>query len=369
MDTLALARNWADRTGKKGLSRAISSRISMARNRFSSYGMPSRFSKVLRLSNRVRQKAARSFTMNKRRRSPTTAIGVTEQYDARTIYRRKRMSRGKRKAWKKFSRKVLAVSEKGLGTQQCLFNTPVTFSETGAGNQLIAAVSLYGLRSTNTLFNDLRSLSNSIALAATTVNSGLAVGESSNIIFKSGILDITIRNASTNNGAPDSAARLELDIYELQVSRTAEESGATYNTIQEIFSQNDANTLTIGGAGTEITQFLRGATPFDLSYSLSRFGIRINRKTKYTIANGDQITYQMRDPRRYVLPFREMSNKDGFNRPGMTRVIYMVAKLCPGLTVGPIGAPGVYQQIVNVGATRKYTFKVENWSEDRTIYL
>lgn len=367
MDTLVSARNWANRTGHSGLSRAISSRISMARNRFGPYA--GRFSKALRLSSRMRQKAARSFTVNSRRKSPTTAIGVTEQYDARTIYRRKRMSRGKRKSWRKFSKKVLAVSEKGLGTQQVLFNTPVTVTETGAGNQLIFSVSLYGLRSTATIHNDLQSISAFIAGAATTPTSGLAVGDSSNIIFKSGILDITIRNSSTNNGAPDSSARLELDIYELQLSKTAEETGSNYNTIQEIFDQNFARTLAIGGSGTEISQFLRGATPFDFSYSLSRFGIKINRKTKYTIANGDQITYQMRDPRRYVMPLREMSNKDGFNKPGMTRVIYMVAKLAPGLVVGPIGAPGVYQQNINIGVTRKYTFKVENWSEDRTIYV
>jgi len=365
---LALQRNTAQRLGARGLVQSLNRNIQMARNRFASYN--GRFRRSLRLATSARQRAGRAFTTGSRRRSKTIGVGVTEQYDAKTIYRRKRMPAKKRRRWRAFNKKVLAVSEKDLGTQQVVFNVGITSTETTAGNQLVTSVALFPLQSTTSWYNDLTNISGFIANAATTPSTGLAAGPSTKVIFKSGILDLTLRNASTNNGAPDSLARLEVDLYDISVRHTAEELGSTYTTLQNLFAQNEAQTLPIGGgATTEIAQNLRGCTPFDLSYVLSRFGVRINRKTKYTIANGDQITYQMRDPARYSLNLREISNQDGFNKPGMTRMIYIVAKLPPGLTVGPIGTPGVYQQILNLGNTRKYTFKVENWSEDRTAYL
>jgi len=207
------------------------------------------------------------------------------------------------------------------------------------------------------------------AAADNSVAKGLAIGPSSKIIFKSAVLDMTIRNASTNNGSPDAAARLELDIYECTCRHTAEETGATYATPSNMFIENPAQTEPIGGGATvEISNNLRGVTPFDFSYTLSRFGIRIERKTKYTIANGDQITYQMRDPIRRSSTQRELGNQDGWNKPGWTRFVVLVGKVAPGLTVGAVGTPGTYQQIINVGLTRKYVFKVENYTEDRTAY-
>ncbi|QDJ95262.1 capsid protein [Capybara virus 28_cap1_2580] len=301
--------------------------------------------------------------------------GVTEQYDARTIYQRSRMPRRQRRRWRRFRSKVLAVSEKELGTQQVVFNKVATYTNAVAGNQLLASMALYGLRSsTETLYNDLRGIGSLYGVTVSTTPStpavGLPVDNSSKLIFKSAVLDLTIRNSSfygTSPPQPASEARIELDIYECQIWHTAEENGLTYDTLGDLFQENPARTPAIGGVGTEITIGLRGVTPFDLSYVLSRFKVKINRKTKYTIGNGDQITYQVRDPKRRVETLRELTNQDGFNKPGWTRVLFLVGKLSPGLTIG--GTASTYTEQITVGITRKYVFKVENYTEDRTNYI
>ena len=38
-----------------------------------------------------------------------------------------------------------------------------------------------------------------------------------------------------------------------------------------------------------------------MTYSLSRWGIKIWKKTKYLIPNGDVITYQMRNPQFFTV--------------------------------------------------------------------
>lgn len=305
-----------------------------------------------------------------RQRRGTSGIGVTNHYDARQVYRKKRMPRGRRRRWKKFSRKVSFVAQKSWGTQQLVFNNSAVFSNTTAGNQLTGDFGLYGLRSSASAFNDLKAIGDAFNAAIGTGGTGLIVDPSTKIYFHSGILDVTIRNTSTfqTGGvqSPAGEARLELDIYEISMRHTAEETGNTYNTLRDIFDTNESQTLAIGGALSEISRVKRGCCPFDYSYALSRFGVKIWKKTKYTLSNNDQMTYQIRDPKTHVTENRELVNQDGFNKPGWTKIVYFVGKLAPGLTIG--STDGTYQERVTVGLTRKYTCKVSNYSEDRTLY-
>lgn len=327
-----------------------------------------------RARNGFRQRSNRSFTLAQRRgvKYPTSGVGVTTQHDQRRVYTKRRMPRRMKRRWRKFSKKVLAISEKDLGTQQVMFNKQVNASNNLAGNQTIFSCALYGLRSaTASHFNDLQQIATYNANAATTSSTGLFVGESTKILFQSAILDLTIRNGSTffdgTTTGPSPYARMEVDVYELTMRHTAEEQGAAYDTIDSIFNQNQQRTLPIGGGATsEIIYDRRGVTPFELSYALSRFGIKIWKKTKYQISNGDQITYQMRDPRRHSVVQREMQNQDGFNKPGLTKILYVTGKLAPGLTVG--NTANTFQEALNIGITRKYMYKIENWTEDRTAF-
>lgn len=361
---LAVAR----RLGYSGIANSIMRRVGRYRNRF--YQSPN--SALTRSAAVARQRAARSNVLTMRRRKrQTTGIGVTEQHDSRLIYRKSRMPRRQKRRWKLFRNKVLAVSEKDLGTQQVVFNKTLTNTQNVDGYQTLVSFGLYTLKSNQTHYNDLNHISDYYTNAVTTPATGLTVDPSSKIIFKSGVLDVTIRNSSTYyNGTANvsaSEARLEVDVYEMIMRHTAEETGTTYNVIEDIFNQNKTVCSAIGGgATTEIDYGLRGVTPFELSYALSRFGIQILRKTKYQISNNDQVTYQMRDPRRHSTTLKEMRGQDGFNKPGWTRLVYIVGKLAPGLTLG--STLGTYQATLQVGITRKYTMKVENYTEDRTAY-
>lgn len=335
-------------------------------------GGPSGLRPISALGRRMRQSTL-SFTQQKRRKkTPTSGIGVTDHYDARLIYRKSRMPRYRRRRWRQFKNRVHAVAEKDMGTQQMLFNITRDVTNTTSGNQLVSSLYLYGQRSANSGGgNDMLDIGTVVGAADTTVQKGLAVDDSSKVMFQSGILDVTIRNASyIFNGAtnqPDSLARLEVDIYELSMRKTAEDHGNVYSDITSVLDQNQTKTKPIGGAGTEIAVQTRGSTPFDFSYSLSRWGIKVWKKTKYTISNGDQITYQVRDPRRRVTTLDELKTADGFNKVGWTRCILIIAKLAPGLPIGI--AAGNYTEKLSIGITRKYTFKIENYSEDRTLYL
>lgn len=355
--------NLARRRGAVGLARSLYARYGSSRNRmYGSYtGMGA--------ARRVAQRAARSYTMTRRRKTTSSGMGVTTQHDSRLIYRKKRMPSYKRRSLRAFSNKVNWAQEKDLGTQQYVINQLSTFNNTTSGNQVTADLSLYAFQSTNNRHNDLRDLSAFIAGAVTTPGTGLAVDPSSKIIFQSAILDVTIRNGSTFNGTSGSNARLEVDVYEMTFGTELAENGSFFPALianDGLFAQNPTQTYSIGGAGTEISREKRGVTPFDLSYVLSRFKGKIYKKTKYQLSSGEQVTYQMRDPKRRVCTLRELQTQNGNNKPGWTKWLYITARLSPGLTVG--AAVDTYQEVINIGMTRKYVYKVENYTEDRTQY-
>lgn len=319
----------------------------------------------------MRFRNGRSRTTTRTKKQTRSGVGVTTQHDARLIYRKRNMPRFRKRRWKRFRNKVLAVSEKDLGTQQVVFNRVLPSAvNVDPTKQYVQDFALYSLQSSsNSFFNDLKQISSYLASAADTAGTGLAIDPSTKIIFQSGILDVTIRNTSTNNGAPDSQARMEVDVYELTMRHSAEEVGAAYNSLQAVLGTNISQTKNIGGGAVgKIDYTLRGTTPFDLSYALSRFGLKIYKKTKYQLSNGDQVTYQMRDPVRHSVVFREMQNQDGCNYPKLTKFVLVIGKIAPGIVIGGLGTPNVFQENLTIGCTRKYTFKVENYTEDRTAY-
>lgn len=360
--------NWARKTGRVGLAGSILNNYNRGRNAF-------RFASNLAsgLRSRMRQRNARSNTMSRRRKAVTSGQGVTDHFDARLIYRKKRMPRGRRRRWKGFVKKVNAVAERDLGTQTVVFNRLLTASNSTAGNHILTDFSLYGLASSQFEHNDLKKISDLYSAADNTVSKGLALNASSKIVFHSGILDVTFRNSSTFfDGTSTRAAtelKLEVDVYELTCNMTSSEmSGTIFNNLRGFFDIDVNKTEPIGGGATaEIGRSQRGVTPWDFPFSLSRFGLKIWKKTKYQLSNGDTFTYQVRDPRRHVASLDKLNQTDGFNMPGWTRIILVIAKAAPGLTVG--STANTYSEKLDIGITRKYMCKVENYTEDRSALI
>lgn len=328
-------------------------------------------------SRRIRQRVGLSrtntFTRTQGRRKSTSGQGVTLQHDARMIYRKKSMPRRRRMRWKRFRNKVNAVAEKDLGSRTVVFNRSLGFNNETSGNQTVGSLTLYGQTSTESHHNDLNNISGMENSADPTAAAGVTVDPSTKILFQSAVLDITIKNSSgigTVSGlAADYRGKMEIDVYELSVRKDVVDTTTPRVTFEQLLDQNSVTTKSIGGAGTEINQSLRGVTLWDCTYSLARYGIKVITKRKYFVSNQETITYQVRDPKRRVTTVKGISDESGFNKPGWTKIIYIVGKLVPGLPIGNPATPGNWREEVTVGVTRKYFYKVEGISEDRTRFV
>lgn len=321
---------------------------------------------------RARMAAQRTFSRSRtmtRNRRQTNGLGITTQHDERRIYRKKSMPRRQRVRWKRFKNKVLAVSEKDLGSRTTLFNAGYSFGNVDPAAHNNFGIALYSNTSTTAYLNDLDTIVND-EVGAWTAATGAVVDKQSKFIFKSAILDLTFRNSSTFTAIatpnPDSSAKLETDVYEILVNGITDDASGTYQTLTALFTSGAADTLTTGGAGTGIAANRRGSSPWDFPAALSKFKIKILKKTKFMTPNGDTFTYQMRDPKRRVATKQSLDVANGCNKQGWTRWIWVISKLVPGLAVGT-GA-GTYQESLDVGITRKYFYKIEGVSEDRDIF-
>lgn len=314
--------------------------------------------------------AGRNRMMTRRRNQVKSGQGVTTQYDRRQIYSKKSMPRKKKRIWRKFVKKVHAVAEKELGTRTVLFNSTYTTTSNTVGQQGLVSFALYPLRSASGQLNDLFAISGLENTGDPTSAGGGNVDDTTMYMFQSGILDLTIRNVSDlQTGAAvftqTGEAKIELDIYEVSVRKNARDATGNFNSLVSLIQDGEiAKTIAVG---TGLTYNQRGTTPWDFPVALSKFGIKIWKKTKFFIPNNDTITYQMRDPKRHTVQRRSLTQSEGCNMPGMTRFILIQFKLVPGLTVG--SAVGEYRQRIVTGVTRKYMYKIEGFNDTRDSFI
>jgi len=322
---------------------------------------------------RVRPRSSRSFTQTRTQRRQRSGQGVTTQRDERRIYTKRSMPYGQKRQWKRFTNRVHAVSEKDLGSRTVVFNKLQAFSNVTSGNQGVAYCALYSANGTGDSFMaDLNSMSALENTGNPTSAAGITVADTTKWIFKSGIMDVTLRNTSTFTDSlgteTASEAKLEVDVYEILSSKEWSTTTATYSDITSALAGKGTTiTANIGGAGTGVTLPLRGVTPWDAPAGLGFFRMKILKKTKYFVPNGDTFTYQMRDPKRRVAMQEKMETIQGGNKPGWTRHLLIIFKLVPGLTIGNVA--GTYQESLTLGITRKYFYKVEGANEDRDRYV
>jgi len=284
------------------------------------------------------------------------------------------MPRYRRKRWKRFMNKVHAVSERDLGSRTVVMNVSATFYSKVANYQGVGSVALYPQGSTaSSWLNDLTNISALENSGDPTAAAGTTVLDTTNFIFKSGVLDITIRNTSglyVSDGVYtlDSQAKIELDIYEITARKQFQTGTTVYHKLETALEYGGTLTNNLAGGGTAIELARRGATPWDLPAALSYFGMTIQSKKKYFMANGDTITYQLRDPKRHVIQQERMQNEVGVNKPGWTRHVLFLFKLIPGLQKGTtVGVS--YGEQIQVGVTRKYLYKIEGANDDRDQWL
>lgn len=318
----------------------------------------------------------RSFTSpgRLRRSYARSGQGVTFEHDRQRVYRRKRMPRKKKRRWIKMIKRNDAIDLKKCGAQTYVFNTSFTNTNTTSTFHGFVNVSLYGAHDASTSYNnDLHYIGENENELDSTATLGVTVAPSTKLFFQSAVLDVTIRNASVQNFAAGNiaAGTLEVDVYEVTSKKKWSEfdkaGGALveYGDVGSIFTEAAGDTLGINNSGSDDYR-LRGMTPWDMTYALSRYGIKIHKKTKYRISAGNTITYQCRDPKNRAISYQALNEIAGGNKPGWTKWILVYYKLIPGLTVGT--SEGAYTISISVGVTRKYMYKVQNRTEKRTSH-
>lgn len=348
------------------------------------------------LRTRYRSRGTQTRTSG-RQKYTTSGKGVTTQHDRRLIYRKRRMPRRKRKAWKAFVNKVHAVDEKDLGTRSVLFNRQVTTtndSTAATDQQSVLTISLYGNQAGTELHNNdlqyISNLENPVSVAPDNTATGgyraPTVYPSTKFLFKSAVLDLTIRNVSTEvtsltplTTPISSLGKIEMDIYEISISKDMYDNTpggvGSYSSIEGMMANMNTQDINLVipdqniTGEVRITPSSRGFTPFDATYALSKYGIKIWKKTKFFIPAGDTITYQIRDPKRHVINYESLSSVLGFNRKGVSKFLLCVSKFVPGVQQGPVTAVGNLQLRIAYGITRKYVYKVEGINDDRNEYI
>lgn len=281
-------------------------------------------------------RSARSSSTQTKRVS--SGQGVTNQYDRKTVYRKKRMPYRKKKNWIKFSKKVNYVVDKSLAKRTIVLNDQFTLGNNGVNLQCYGIVHLYGKKGTSnapypTIEHELGQSDVSTLMGSDTATDNLNEG----LRFCSGILDMTIRNYDSND-------TLEVDLYEIMYTKDI----AQPNFISAMQTLQSATPAI--GSTTPVNLHTRGMTPFDISLLLQQ-GIKIQKKTKYLLAPNECATYQIRDPKNYQFKTSDLSINGQFITKYKTRSILIVVKNCPSLDAEQ-------EWNLTCGVTRKYSYVI-----------
>lgn len=324
-----------------------------------------------RASSAIRQRLARASVLSMRRRwsGPsrkknriTSGQGITNQYDRKLIYAKKRMPKRRRVRWKKFIRKVQAATEKGLGSSTVVRNNLTTLQATtvllNEAAQKVAHVGLYTIKNSSSADTEIRNDLHKFLSFDTRISL------TSKVKFTSAVFDMTARcevdlNAETKNPG---GIRIEVDVYELTWSKMQPgEAGS----MEAVWTTGASDTGTIPGTGFQALDLLtRGATPWDFPVAISQFGIKVYKKTKYHLSHNDTFTYQMRDPATHYFQRSEITDTNTVqeNKPGLTKWLMIIAKPIAGYEYSDTNLD---TWKLHLGCTRKYLYKINEVEEDR----
>lgn len=268
-----------------------------------------------------------------------SGMGVTDQYDKKTVYRKKRMPRKMRKRWRRKKGQFDSMLLKRLATKTIVFNDELSTGNWNGPTQRNLVVHLYGKngseRGTNgALENGNRDVYDIMQ------NDPAANEEIEKICFESAVLDFTAANSGETT--------LEVDVYEMYTGGLRKQS-PNWGT-----DQGQAQAVPPPGGGTPNMDLdSRGISPFEFPF-MSQLGYKILKKTKYLLSPGKSFTYQVRDPKnRWVrgTDVYESDNLQDYTLRGATRTYLFLAK-------PQVGQALDLDSRLSVGSTRVYRYKV-----------
>lgn len=294
--------------------------------------------------------ANRKLRYAKRNSGGGARAGVTQQHDTSVQYRKRNQPRRKKSKWVKFVKKVKAVTEKGVGTQNFLFNDTTTVTASG-GNQAVTSMMLYGGSLSSEVVNtrgysDINKIMNIVSPTAGNSANVSDLARTGNLQFVSGVLDLTIKNTS--------ADILELDMYEIYFKGTRDLGQNLGRTIEDCYQAVLDSQTAKGGLGPQIVTS-RGWTPFNCGAASPQLGLKIYKKTKFFIGGGQVITHQKRDPKSHWIGYNQSVWQKDVWAKKFSYLCMFVGKSTPG---------GTGECSYVVGCTRSYNAKMYQFSGD-----
>lgn len=279
--------------------------------------------------------------------------GVTQQHDKRVQYRKKRYPKQRKRKWVKFVKKVKAVTEKGTGTQNFLFNDTHT-STAVVGSQAVTSLMMYGGSKADETVNtrgysDINKIMNIVSPTPGVISNVSDLSRTGNLQFISAVLDVTITNVT--------GTILELDMYEIYFKGN-KDLGSNGRTIEDCYQYLLDSQIKKGGGDTSCTS--RGWTPFNCGAGASQCGFKIYKKTKFHIGAGQVITHQKRDPRSHWIGYNQAAwQKDIWGKKFSYGLLF-IGKTVPGYDNAPTYV---------LGCTRSYNGKIYQFSgnTDQTV--
>jgi len=320
----------------------------------SRYRPYSKYGRYVKAGLSLASKAYGMYSSYKNNGTSSSGQGVTNQFDRKTVYRKKRMPYRKKRQWKRFVKKVNAALLKEVGTKTIIRNTQVSAAWADDSQQALGVV-LFGKdgltdSSIRAGLDDMRQIF---------ANDPDLSNPTSQAHFFSGVIDFTFTNMSELVGdASNNNTGLEIDLYELVFTKYVDNAG-----LASMFIQAATNTDAINMLNPAVTINVRGATPFDLPDFLAQ-GVRILKKTKFFLGKGEVATYQYRDPKNFKMRRDVVDNADeNFAIPYKTRGFLFVGKGIPTPDATKV------LKSLQIGCTRKYGYKVisKNIDQDNVI--
>jgi len=224
----------------------------------------------------------KSFTNTKKGKKSHTGW-LTNQYDVKTQYRRRRMPRRRRKAWVRKVRMVNHIVNNKLGSQYQMlrsFNNQTAM----AGNQGFFSAGIYGENGSSSVANDFG--------IDDLYNLDFKSGETSLInkwSLKSGVLDVEI----VNIGSEDNLNTMTIDCYEIICRKDMNAQGSSsFNGPADCFNKSFAEQDLLG-TNTALGASIPGVTPFQASTFCQHF--KILRKTRVLLSPGQATHFMYRD--------------------------------------------------------------------------
>lgn len=232
--------------------------------------------------------ATRAMALKYQRRSQRTQSGVlTNQYNAGTIYKRRRMPRQKRYQWRRMVQKVNAINDKEYARQMTLIPYNESNAPSNPNTQAHQGFGMYTCNGTGFMGDDLAIIFNRIS------NGGaISVWDDYQVKFTSCVMDIFLQARSTNTNT----IRVEVNYFQV----TQDIPLIAGVSFRDLYAQGISSTP-VQSSSTYLacSDTTPGIEPFDIS-KMTKY-IKIYKKTEIILSPGQATSFQMRDAANHMI--------------------------------------------------------------------